>query len=356
VRRIGHVRAFGALTSVAAVTILLNLLIVAPWFWIALRAVTGFCFAGTTMIVESWLNERVTRETRGTFFSIYQMLVYGASTAGQLLLVISPPTDYFHFVLGAILYCVALLPTALSSAAAPAPMKTARIDLPGLYYTSPVAAVGGFLIGLINGAFGTLGAVYGSQIGLPITAVATMMSGALIGGALIQVPIGRLSDRFDRRQVLVGVAACAAVISLAIVLIHPRAEGVVTALAIGYGAMTFPIYALCVAHANDFAGPGEFVRTSSSLLFLYGIGTMVGPILAAVAMDRPWPEGLFAFTAAIDATIIAYALYRMRVRAPQPHREPFQAIPPPRSVTPESAVLDPRATEEASANPAAAEP
>ena len=102
VRRIGHVRAFGALTSVAAITILLNLLIVAPWFWIPLRAVTGFCFAGTTMIVESWLNERVTSDIRGRFFSTYQMVNYAASTAGQLLLVIAPPTDYFYFVLGAI--------------------------------------------------------------------------------------------------------------------------------------------------------------------------------------------------------------------------------------------------------------
>src|SRR5262245_20685592 len=269
VRRIGHVRAFGVLTSVAAITILLNLLVVAPWFWIALRAVTGFCFAGTTMIVESWLNERVTRDIRGRFFSVYQMLNYGASTAGQLLLVITPPTAYFPFDLGAILYCLALLPTALSSAATPGPMKAARIDLAALYLTSPVAAVGCLLIGLINGAFGTLGPVYAARIGLPLGAVATVMSGALIGGALMQVPLGRLSDRFDRRQVLIGVAACAAIICFAIGLLQARAEAVVLPLAIAYGAMTFPMYALLVAHANDFAAPGEFVRVSSGLLLLY---------------------------------------------------------------------------------------
>src|SRR3954453_1376175 len=129
VRRIGHVRTFGAMTSVAAITILLNLLIVSPAFWIALRGVTGFCFAGTTMIVESWLNERVTSDIRGRFFSIYQLVNYGASTAGQLLLVIASATEYFPFVLGAILYCLALLPTALSTAAGPAPLKPARIDV-----------------------------------------------------------------------------------------------------------------------------------------------------------------------------------------------------------------------------------
>ena len=118
-------------------------------------------------------------------------------------------------------------------------------------------------------------------------------------------------------------------------------------LAVAFGAVTYPMYALVVAHANDYAEPGDFVRLSSSLLLLYGIGTMIGPILAAVAMDRLSPEGLFAFTALVDAVIIAYTVYRMRQRPAQEHRERFNAIPPPRSVTPESAVLDPRAAEEA---------
>jgi MFS family permease len=345
VRRIGHVRAFGALTAVAAVTILLNLLVVAPWFWIPLRAVTGFCFAGNTMIVESWLNERVTRDIRGRFFSVYQMLVYGASTAGQLLLIITPPAAYFPFVLGAILYCLSLLPTALSTAATPAPMKVSRVDIPALYRVSPVAAIGCLFIGTVNGAFGTLGPVYAAQIGLTTAAIATVMSGALIGGALLQVPIGRLSDRFDRRRILIGVAASAALISLAIAVIRPREAGVIMSLAIAYGCVTFPIYALLVAHANDYAAPGEFVRVSSGLLLLYGIGTMVGPVLAAIAMDRIAPEGLFGFTALMDAAIIGYTVYRIGQRPPQPRREPFQAIPPPRSVTPESAALDPRAAD-----------
>jgi MFS family permease len=131
------------------------------------------------------------------------------------------------------------------------------------------------------------------------------------------------------------------------VLIQPRSEGVVAALAIAYGALTFPMYALLVAHANDYAGPGDFIRVSSGLLLLYGIGTMVGPLVAAIGMDRISPEGLFAFIALIDASIIGYTVYRIRERPSLPHREPFQAIPPPRSVTPESAALDPRA-----ANPA----
>ena len=119
VRRVGHVRAYGALASVAAVTILLNLLMFTPLAWILLRAISGFTFAGASMIVESWLNERASRENRGTIFSIYQMVSFAASTAGQLLLAISAPSEYFYFVLGAIFYCLAILPTALSTAATP---------------------------------------------------------------------------------------------------------------------------------------------------------------------------------------------------------------------------------------------
>ena len=152
VRRVGHVRSYGVMAAVAAVAILLNLLIISPTAWILLRALSGFCFAGAAMIVESWLNERATSSNRGTLFSVYQMVVFGGSTAGQLLMVITPTSDFFFFVIGAILYCLAVLPMALSAAQHPQPLKTARLNIRALYKNSPVSAVGVFLIGLVNGA------------------------------------------------------------------------------------------------------------------------------------------------------------------------------------------------------------
>ncbi len=347
VRRVGHIRAYGALASVGAVTILLNLLIVSPPTWIALRAVSGFCFAGAAMIVESWLNERATRENRGTIFSVYQMVNFAASTAGQLLLAINPPTDYFYFVLGAIFYCLAILPTALSTAATPQPLKTTRFDIGRLYFLSPVSAVACFLVGMVNGAFGTLGPVYAQKIGLAIPQVATLTAGALLGGSLIQFPLGWLSDRMDRRRVLVAVGIGAVAIAVAIVSFRPRDPVVITSLIVLYGAMIYPMYALSVAHANDFAGADEFVKVASGLLLLYGGGTMIGPIAAAIGMQYWIPEGLFAFTAAVHALVVAYTLFRMTRRAPpKPSgREIFQGLPLPKTVTPESAALDPRATD-----------
>ena len=346
VRRAGHVRTYGAMGSIAAVTILLNALLVTPWVWIPLRAVTGFAFAGAAMVVESWLNERASRENRGTLFSVYQMVNYGASTAGQLMLAIRPPSQDFFYAIGAIFYCLAVLPTALSTAKTPQPIKQASLDVRRLYAISPVGAVVAFLIGLVNGAFGTLGPVYGQKIGLAVSDIAMMMAGAVLGGSLIQYPLGRLSDRMDRRRVLIGVCAGAIVVGLAIAAFHPRAALVVTILAIIFGAMIYPTYALTVAHANDFAGPDEFVKVASSLLVLYGFGCMIGPIGASVAMERIAPEGMFIFTALVQIVIIGYVAYRISQR-PEPNRvlrEQFQAIAEPKTTTPETATLDPRSS------------
>ena len=347
VRRVGHVRSYGALASVAAITILLNLLIVDPIAWILLRALSGFCFAGAAMIVESWLNERASRENRGTIFSIYQMVNFAASTAGQLFMVIEPPSDFFFFVIGAIVYCLAILPTALSTAATPQPLKTARLDVRKLYATSPVAAVTCFLIGLVNGAFGTLGPVYAQQIGLPVSNIAMLMAGSLLGGSLIQFPLGWLSDQMDRRRVLVGIAIGAVLIGTAIVAFHPREPLLVTGLVVVWGAMIYPMYSLAVAHANDFGASDEFVKIAGGLLLLLGVGTMIGPIAAAVAMEWTVPEGLFAFTTAVHVVVVGYVVYRMtrRSSADPVLRAAFQGVPVGRTATPETAALDPRSTE-----------
>ncbi len=346
VRRVGHVRSYGVMASIAAIVILLNVLIISPFAWISLRGLSGFCFAGAAMVVESWLNERATKENRGTIFSVYQMVVFGGSTAGQLLMVINPPSDFFFFVIGAILYSLAVLPTALSAAQHPQPLKTNRLDIRALFRNSPVSAVSVFLVGTVNGAFGTLGAVYGQRIGLSVPDVALLMAGAVLGGSIVQFPLGRLSDRMDRRKVLIGIAGAAIFVALVIVAFQPRAPGLVIGVIIVFGATIYPMYALAVAHANDYAKADEFVKVAGGLLLLLGTGTMLGPLLAAELMQDWMPEGLFAFTAAMHALLVLYALYRMRIRqspAGVP-RDTFHGVPLPKVSTPESVALDPRAT------------
>lgn len=353
VRRVGHIRSYGALASVAAITILLNVMIINAPAWIALRALTGFSFAGAAMVVESWLNERATRETRGTIFSVYQMVNFAASTVGQLLLAIKPPSDFFFFAIGAIFYCLAILPTALSTAKTPQPLKAAKLDVRRLYAISPVGAVVCFLIGLVNGAFGTLAPVYAQQIGLSVPDIAALMAGSLVGGSLIQFPLGWISDRTDRRRVLIATALGAAIVGGFMSTFRPHDPLTVTALMILFGAMIYPMYALTVAHANDFAGPDEFVKIASSLLLLYGIGTMFGPLAAAFGMEKIAPEGLFTFTSIVHVAIIGYVVYRIAQRSSPSLvlRGAFQGILHARTATTQSAHLDPRSHE----HPAAVE-
>lgn len=347
VRRVGHVRAYGVMASIAGVVILLNLLIISPWAWIGLRAFSGFCFAGAQMIVESWLNERATKENRGTVFSVYQMVNFGASTVGQLLLATAPAEGFFFFVLGAIFYCLAILPSALSTAQTPRPLKTTKLDLRSLFRNSPVAAVGCFLIGLVNGAFGTLGAVYGQKIGLPTAVIAFFMSAAVLGGAITQVPLGKLSDKVDRRYVLIGVSVAAIVMSLFIAFISPTQPTVIIIMIALFGGMIYPMYGLAVAHANDYTAPDDFVKVASGLLLMSGFGTMIGPIIGALTMEHLGPGGLFSFFSIVHVVLIAYTAYRLsrRPAARDVPRDAFQSMPPLRNATPETIALDPRAEE-----------
>ncbi|WP_106754056.1 MFS transporter [Pannonibacter carbonis] len=350
VKRVGHIRTFGVLASVAAITMLLNLLFLTPMVWVPLRAVTGFCFAGAAMIVESWLNERASNQTRGKIFGIYTMINLGATTVGQMLLTLGDATGFVFFVVGSIIYSLSLLPTALSTAATPTPLTQARLDIGALWRNSPVAVVAVLLIGISNGAFGTLGAVYGRKIGLSISDIAVMMSLALLIGAIIQIPVGLLSDRVDRRAVLVGMGILATITGLALSVADSMGPIAVIVLVSAFGGMIYSMYPVILAHASDHAAPGDFLKTSGGLLLIFGAGTMVGPVAAAALMSASTPGALFHVTAAAHLAMVLFTAWRMTRRAAVRVEEKSDFVPviaTARFSTPESSVLDPRADERA---------
>ncbi len=346
VRRVGHIRTFGVFASLTAIAILLNLLLMVPAAWIPLRAISGFCFAGAAMVVESWLNERAQPNTRGRIFGLYTMVNLGATMAGQMLLTLGDPAGYVFFVVGAIVYAMALLPTALSTAAQPVPLTQVRLDIRDLWRNSPIAVIAVFLAGISNSAFGTLGPVYGGKIGLPVTDIATMMSIALLAGAVLQIPLGMLSDRTDRRLVLLGVALAACAVGLTLSLGGMLPPMAVVALVAAFGGMIYSMYPIIVAHASDHAAPGAFLKTSGGLLLLFGIGSIVGPLLAALLMTVTTPSGLFSVTSAAHALIVLFTLLRIRQRAPVAAEERGEFVSIASGVkpaTPEAMALDPRA-------------
>lgn len=349
VKRVGHIRTFGVMASIAAISMLLNLLFMMPEVWIPLRALTGFCFAGGAMIVESWLNERANNKTRGRVFGIYTMINLGSTTIGQMLLTLGDPTGFVFFVVGSIIYSLSLLPTALSTAATPTPLTQARLDPRKLWKNSPVAVVAVVLTGISNGAFGTLGAVYGRRIGLEVGDVAVMMSLSLLIGALIQVPVGMVSDRIDRRLVLIGMGLVAMVVEIVLSLLSAPGSTTVIIFVSLFGGMIYSMYPVIVAHANDHAAPGEFLKTSGGLLMLYGVGTMIGPIAAAALMSATSPSALFHVTAGAHLLMVLFTIWRMTQRASLSVAEKSDFVPvitTGRLSTPETAAMDPRSDDE----------
>lgn len=348
VLRVGHVRGFGALVTLYAISALLQGLIVDPVMWILVRAVAGFSLAGAYMVIESWLNETVTNETRGSVFSIYMMVSMAGLTAGQYILPLGEVSSTQLFMIAALLFGFAVLPTTLSSARSPQPLNQATLNLRKLYANSPAAVVGNVLAGILTGAWFSLGAVFGQAIGLSNVGIATMLAAATIGGVVLQYPLGWMSDRMDRRIVMTVAGGFGFAVAILAALLVPVSTAFIYPLCFMLGFVLFPIYALNVAHANDFAEPDEFVTISSGLLIVYGFGTMAGPLIAATMMQAVGPSGFFLTMAIMFALYGAYAFYRRtrRAAAEADDRVDFQSVPVGKTPTPQTFELDPRGVPE----------
>ena len=353
VSRVGHIRSFSVMSAFAAVAVLLSLLMLTPWAWVPLRSICGFCFAGAAMIVESWLGERADASTRGRIFGVYTMVNLAASTAGQMVLTLGDTRGVLFFVLPAVFYCLALVPTAISSSASPRPLARVSLDLRALWRNSPVAVFSVFCIGVSNSAFGTLSAVYANQVGLQLSAVALFASLPVLAGALSQLPIGMASDRMDRRVVLVAVAVVALAADLAFLLLRPEGRMENLVLAGLFGAAIYAMYPIIIAHANDHAAEGSAIQVSGGLLMIFGLRAIAGPMAAGYGMAAFGQAGLFVTSAVAHVLIILFGLLRISMRAPvvEDGKAAFVSVPQGRMSTPETLVLaaSAEAAEEATA-------
>lgn len=344
VRRVGHIRVFAALQTLLAMSFLLMALLVHPIAWALVRGIGGFALAGAYMVLESWLNEKVSNENRGAIFSAYMIISMVGVAGGQYMMPFGDGEGAFFFIIIALLFGLALLPTVLTSAQAPVPLTRVSLDLKGLFLKSPAAVVGAFLTGVINGVWLFFGPIYGQSAGLTTTGIATMLAMAMVGGAVAQFPLGRASDRVDRRYVMVFAGAVGLAVSLAMLAIDPRSPYLIFSGMLLFGAVLFPIYALNVAHANDMAEPEEFVKVSSGLLIVYGLGTIVGPQLSGRLMDGIGPSGFWIATAISFAAYAGYTLWRIYRRGATDleDRQDFRVLPVTASQTPETVQFDAR--------------
>ncbi len=320
VRRAGHIRAFSAFVAASVVIVILYPLLVAPWAWLFMRGGLGFAFAGLYGIIESWINSKASNANRGGLYAIYQIVTYAASACGQLLLTLAAPTSYELFSIAGVLLALAVVPLAMTTVEPPLEPKTVRIRLAWLAHLSPVAAVAAVAVGAANGAMWAMGPIYALGQGLRPEEVPWFTTAVVIGSAIGVYPFGRLSDHFDRRFVIVAVAGAGA--ALEVVLWRYQGGGaMLVALGFAVGVTTFALYTLAISHANDRASADELMLISSSMLFLYCIGAIVAPALAAAMMRLFGPSALFAQNALVHLGLAAFTLWRILIRrAPPPRR------------------------------------
>lgn len=346
VGRVGHIRVFGALASLASVAILLQAVFVDPVTWTAMRVVTGFSYAGLYVIAESWLNDRSTNETRGQLLSVYMVVQFVGLTCGQLLLNAAPPSGFELFTLVSVLVSLAVIPVLLTTRPAPSFATPVTVGLRQLYRVSPLGVLGCLGVGLAHSAFFGMGAVYGAEVGLSVRQISLFMSAMILGGVALQWPVGRLSDRFDRRRVITAVTVLAAVTALVAVPVSALSNTGLFALVCLFGGLSLPMYSLCLAHTNDFLRPDQMVAASSGLVLIFGIGAIFGPFTVAWMMAGLGPAGFFLYLAIIHAAIGLFAVYRMFQRAARPLEEqgPYISVPP--SASPVAATLAPQALDD----------
>jgi MFS family permease len=316
--RAGHIRTFAALCAISAICVLTMATFIDPWVWIPSRVAMGFVFSGLFMVLESWLNEIAQVGNRARILSIYRIVDLTGVTGTQFLLPLIGVETETIFTVTTALFCIALVPMALSRINNPKPPETAKINPKALWLLSPVAAVGCVIIGITGGSFRLIGPVYAQEIGLSIDQLALFMSLGIFAGAIFQYPLGSLSDRIDRRIVLILATTGAAASSL--YLSSPFATDTL-AIYMGiflFGGFSLPLYSLSAAHANDHAPPGGYVEMAAGLTFFFAVGASVGPFVASLVMEHFGARYLFSFIGIMHATLILFVLYRISRRAAVP--------------------------------------
>ncbi|WP_371224017.1 MFS transporter [Roseovarius sp. 2305UL8-3] len=317
---VGHSRAFAAFTAAGAIGLLAHMVIIDAYAWAVMRIASGLCVAGCYTVIESWLNAKVTNETRGRTMGAYRVADMGASLVAQLMIGVLEPAAYVSYNILAILCCASILPLTLTKASPPETPKAPRLRPALAWNCSPLAAMGVLVAALSSATFRMVGPLYGQQVGLAIEQIAYFLAVFVLGGALAQIPVGWLSDRYDRRKVLIWLSVAAVICCIASALIHDLPTWGIMVTAFLFGLTSFPIYSVSAAHAHDFAKSDERIELSAALMFYYALGAIAAPLAASNLMAAYGPASMFAMIAVGHGLLILFGLTRMRARPTKTER------------------------------------
>jgi MFS family permease len=316
VRRAGHIRAFAAYAALAGVAVLAMAVFVTPLLWAPLRGVIGFSFAGLYAVIEGWITTKANASNRGRMLAVYNVVHFTGSAAGQQVLRFGDPKGFPLFSAAAALLMLSLVPMALTRAEPPPLPPKGRLEIRGVFKATPIGAVGILIVGWANGAFWSLVPAYVERLELGPGAVATFMTFVILGSAAGPYPLARLSDHFDRRWVIAGIGAAAALVEGAIVATGVPSAWLLYVFGLGLGLTIPVIYPIITAHTVDRMGSEKAVAISSTLLFLYCVGAIVGPLAASALIDRHGDVMLFVHNGVAHALLVAFVVWRILRRGP----------------------------------------
>jgi MFS family permease len=330
VRQIGHIRVFAALAAFASVAVLAQGCFVNPIAWSAMRLLSGLCLAGIYVVAESWLNDRASRGNRGRLFAVYMLVLYFGLGAAQFLLLLSNPRSTAPFMLVAALISLALVPIVVSAQPVPDTAAPVGVRFRDIYASSPLGLAGVAVAGMVSAIIFSMGPVFARLSGFDATGVAAFMAVCIFAGACTQYPIGRLSDRMDRRTVIAGVCTLTTLVAGTIVLLPHLRLVFLLPLAALFSGFAFTLYSLSVSHVNDKLEPTQMVAASSAMLLLNGMAAALGPFIAGSLMSGYGPRAYFAILGVLTGALALYDLWRKMRRQPTPmaQKAPFVGTEP----------------------------
>ena len=324
---VGHSRAFAALTAAGIIGILAHMMVPHPWAWLPMRVAIGVAVAGCYTIVEAWLQAKVTNETRGRAMGVYRVVDIVGSLGAQLLIAVLEPAAYLSYNLLALLCCAALFPLVLTRAEAPETGEAPRLRPLNAWRNSPLAVAGVVVSGITGAAFRMVGPLYGLAVGLAADRIALFLAAYVLGGAVAQIPVGWLADKFARRSVLIWLSlASTLACALTVFAAEAGVVGIFLAAAF-FGFTTFPIYSVSAAHAHDFARQDERVELSAALMFFYAVGAIASPVIASLLIAAYGPAAMFVFIGAAHVALVLFTLIRNRARPAPTDRTRYTYVP-----------------------------
>ncbi|WP_412565880.1 MFS transporter [Thalassobius sp. MITS945101] len=333
IRRVGHVRVFAALASLISAVLILYPALAHPVAWALGRVVIGFCFSGVYVTAESWINNAADNENRGKALSLYMIVQMTGIVSAQGLLLVADPSGYVLFVIPSVLVSISFAPILLSISPTPAFDTAKPLAIKELLELSPLGCMGMFLLGGVFAAQFGMAAVYGGEVGLTLPQISLFVASFYLGALLLQYPLGWISDRMDRRVLIMLVAAGAGVGACVAMVFGMRFE-ILLASAFVIGGTSNPLYSLLVAYTNDFLEPDDMAAASGGLVFINGVGAIMGPLITGWVMQVSGPQGYFLIIAVLMLALAAYAAYRMTQRPPVAAEDTTAYTPVMASATP----------------------